>query len=261
MKTKSLILMALILTACGEQVSVHTYNNRISDLEHRADLNDAINIVQTTLININTQNITVLQDQVTALQARDTEQQEQNAEVQAQIAALQGQDAELQAQLTAQLAAQQEQNAAVQAQICHLQHLISTLSSSVTYLTNNLSSLQDQVDAQGADLTSLDARVTALENESTLLQNAIQSLNDRLDAMGSGGSVQITDYTSTSCTRIGSLNYWVKSESSKSVIYNVSTCASSNKVAQLSEASPLFWVSGTQLATILGDNNMRLLGF
>jgi hypothetical protein len=215
---KKSLLFVLALAACSESVHVITNEERVSELERRADLNDMLDNIQDSLIESNHVAVNaridaldldlrqLIADEQAAREQADANLQaglaaEQAAreagdddladQIAAETAARQLRDNQLTAALAASIAVQTVVNAAVQMQIAlinskfpTINNKLNSLQSQVNSANSNISSLQSQVAALQIDAADLEARMMAAESDISSLEASVLALSDRLDREG-----------------------------------------------------------------------------
>lgn len=199
------MLGVLVLSSgCGEKQSLQVIHNndRVTELERRADLNDQLNVMQNTLINMNAESLGLLDTRVSTLETKAAQLQiDLDAEIAARIAGDENlqelQDQERDARiagdidsadalaaaivqqqannnqqqnkintLQAQMAAQSLVNLIVQGQIA-------SINSKFPVINSSLSSLQSQVN-------NVNTSVSTLQSDLSILQLSVGTLQSRM---------------------------------------------------------------------------------
>ena len=220
--TKTIFTMAALFafSGCfnGDKTVVITNEDRVSELERRADLNDMLDNIQASLIESNHAAVNAridaldldlrqliadeqaareqadanLQAGLTAEQAaREAGDDDLADQIAAETAARQQRDNQLTAALAASIAVQTVVNASVQMQIAiinnkfpTINNKLNSLQSQVNSANSNISSLQSQVAALQIDAADLEARMMAAESDISSLEASVLALSDRLDREG-----------------------------------------------------------------------------
>lgn len=137
---------------------------------------------------------------------------------------------------------------------------IDLINGSLDALDEQASALEDMIESSQEDIGSLEDAVSSLIEQVDSLSEQIALINDYLEGLEeSGGSVVITTYSSNSCKKLEGTSYWMKSGSSKATIYDDNDCHSSDKVADLSSSSPLFWLTPSSFAAYDNSNGLKLV--
>jgi chaperonin cofactor prefoldin len=215
MKNLFLIVLSLgLLAGCSEdRLQVIHNNDRVTELERRAALNDATDAAQSELIAINDQRITVLEGKVTdlenataALQAELDAEEAARAAGDAALADLINQEAAAraagdQANADALSAAIAQQTAinnlttnkintinallAAQAVIdVLLQFQISQINSKFPTINSKLNSLQSQINNANSDINALEAQMAGVQSELSGLQSDLAAVNSNVSDLG-----------------------------------------------------------------------------
>jgi archaellum component FlaC len=220
-----LMMLAFLLAGCGESTFVLISNeDRVAELERRAELNDQLNLMQSSLIDINTSSIAITNNNLSSLESSlnaalqqeiadriagdaamqsllDQESLAREAGDQASLdalaAAIASQAANNASQhssinsLQAQLVAQGFINAVVQGQLALINakfpvinNKLNSLQSQINNTNSNLSSLASDVSQLQVDLSDLTSRVEATENGLDNLSDDLADLQDQVDAEG-----------------------------------------------------------------------------
>jgi len=203
----AILLASVMVAGCSkESLKVIHNNDRVSELERRAALNDQTDAAQSELISINDQRITVLEGKMDAVQADISSLQSQLA---AETAAREAGDAELSSLLAQEAAAREAGDqasadalaAAVATQTAKnnlftnkintinallaaqavidvlLQFQISQINSKFPTINNKLNSLQSQINNVNSDINSLESQMAQVQSDLLDLQGDIATVN------------------------------------------------------------------------------------
>jgi prefoldin subunit 5 len=161
--------------------------------------------------------------------------------------------------------------------------LIALLSGRVSALESLTSSLQDSIDdlqdlldaesdarASGDEALANDLAVLAASTQTSVddlqaqidaLQASLDDLEDAVASLGSASVVSISEHSSTSCSQISGTSSYFKVTSNKPTLYSSSNCSNNSKITELSEQSPIHWLSDTKLATFSAPKSMKVVTF
>lgn len=148
------IMMTLLLTACSDEIIVNTNEDRLAELERRADINDALNTLQNVRLDSLELKLIQIEDRVESLETSTS-------------------------------------SAILQGQVDALSLQINTINSSLynmqTQLTNHAVDLQDIEDELAlirADVDNVSLNVLGLQSDFSSLEADVLALEARLDAEG-----------------------------------------------------------------------------
>jgi hypothetical protein len=178
-----LIVALLALVGCGEdRVIVQSNNERVAELERRADLNDQLDAARDTLININTINITNLTNQLNDLEV------DLMALILAERDARLAGDNNLAALLAGAVAAQNLINLAVQGQIASINLRMILIGAAITNLQGQINSINSSLDGISTQLAALQADLNLLRTITNgrldTLRGQVADLQDQINEQG-----------------------------------------------------------------------------
>jgi len=173
MKKFIVLLAAFTFTGCTEdRVSVFHNNDRVTELERRANLNDQLNVIQNQRL-----------DALEAALAAETEAREKGdldlaALLEAEREAREAGDEQNAKKLKKAILAQKMVNFFVQGQIDFIVKKLKNLSKDVQDLTKQVSDLSESVDVLEDSVAALDERLESLADE-MLTADQVQDMIDQ----------------------------------------------------------------------------------